>query len=76
MWWLALACIPGLYLLAALLGSLIPVNRGWKEPAQGITIYVADNGLHSDLILPDAETTLEQVREWMGNDDSFAGLLP
>lgn len=50
--WLALAAVPGLYLLAAVLGSLIPVNRGWEEPAQGITIYVADNGIHSDLILP------------------------
>lgn len=32
--------------------------------------------IDSDLILPDAETTVEQVREWMGNDESFTGLLP
>lgn len=50
--WLALAFIPALYLLAALVGSIVPVNRGWREPAQGITIYIADNGIHSDLILP------------------------
>ena len=49
---LALAAIPGLYLLAAILGGLIPVNRGWTEPAQGITIYLADNGIHADLVLP------------------------
>ena len=49
---LALAAIPALYLLAALAGSLIPVNRGWSEPGQGVTIYLASNGVHADLILP------------------------
>jgi len=49
---LALAAIPALYLLAALLGSLVPVNRGWSEPEQGVTIYLANNGVHADLILP------------------------
>lgn len=49
---LGLAAIPALYLLAALLGSLIPVNRGWSEPDQGVTIYLANNGVHADLILP------------------------
>ena len=51
-WWLLPAAIPGLYLLAALIGSLVPVNRGWSEPDQGTTIYLADNGVHADLILP------------------------
>ncbi|HVF37110.1 MAG TPA: TIGR02117 family protein [Sphingomicrobium sp.] len=49
---LALAAVPLLYLLAALVGSLVPVNRGWKEPDQGITVYLADNGVHADLLLP------------------------
>ena len=49
---LGLLAIPGLYLLAALVGSLIPVNRDWSEPAEGITIYIADNGVHADLVLP------------------------
>src|SRR3954469_3161283 len=40
----ALFAIPALYLVAALIGSLIPVNRGWTEPEQGTTIYIADNG--------------------------------
>ena len=48
----ALLAIPGLYLLAALIGSAIPVNREWTEPANGITIYIADNGVHADLIMP------------------------
>ncbi|HUE79729.1 MAG TPA: TIGR02117 family protein [Sphingomicrobium sp.] len=49
---LAVATVPALYLAAALLGSLIPVNRGWEEPDQGITIYLADNGIHADIIMP------------------------
>lgn len=48
----ALLAIPALYLLAALFGSLIPVNRGWTEAEQGTTIYLADNGIHSDIIMP------------------------
>ena len=49
---LGLAAIPVAYLVAALIGSLIPVNSSWREPEQGITIYLADNGLHADLVLP------------------------
>ena len=49
---LGLLLVPLAYLLAALLGSLIPVNADWREPAEGVTIYVADNGVHADLVLP------------------------
>ena len=49
---LLLAAIPALYLLAALVGSLIPVNRSWTEAEAGTSIYLADNGVHADLILP------------------------
>lgn len=48
----AVLALPALYLAAALAGSVIPVNRGWTEPSQGITIYVADNGIHTDIIMP------------------------
>ena len=47
-----LLALPALYLAAALAGSLIPVNRGWQEAAQGTTIYLADNGVHADIIMP------------------------
>ena len=49
---LGIAAIPLLYLLAALTGSLIPVNRAWSEPDEGTTIYLRSNGVHVDLILP------------------------
>ncbi len=47
-----LLAIPGLYLLAALAGGLISLNRGWEEPEQGVTIFLASNGVHVDLVLP------------------------
>jgi uncharacterized protein (TIGR02117 family) len=49
---LVLLAIPALYMLAALIGSLIPVNRDWQEAESGIPIYIADNGLHADVIMP------------------------
>jgi uncharacterized protein (TIGR02117 family) len=48
----ALLAAPAVYLVAALFGSLVPVNRGWTEPADGTPIYIADNGIHADIIMP------------------------
>lgn len=36
----------------------------------------ADLLIDSDLILPDADATVGEVRAWMGGDTSFPGLLP
>ena len=47
-----LLAIPTVYLGAALLGSVVPVNRGWTEAGQGPKIYIADNGIHADIIMP------------------------
>ncbi len=47
-----LLAVPLLYLGAALIGSVVPVNPDWREPDDGIAIYLADNGLHADLVLP------------------------
>jgi len=48
----AILAIPAAYMMAALAGSLVPVNRGWAEPEEGITIYLADNGIHTDIVMP------------------------
>ena len=48
----AILAIPALYLLAALIGAIIPVNRAWTEPEQGTVVYLADNGVHTDIIMP------------------------
>lgn len=49
---LGIAILPALYFLSALVGSLVPVNAGWEEPEEGITIYIANNGIHADIIMP------------------------
>jgi uncharacterized protein (TIGR02117 family) len=48
----AILAVPALYLVAALAGSLIPVNRAWREPNDGTIIYIADNGVHADIVMP------------------------
>ena len=47
-----LLAVPTLYLVAALIGSVVPVNGGWSEPGEGTIIYIADNGVHADIIMP------------------------
>lgn len=44
--------IPLLYLVGAVIGSLVPRNAGWEEPRQGIQIFVRTNGIHADIVLP------------------------
>lgn len=48
----AILAIPAAYLLAALFGSLLSVNSGWNEADAGTTVYLADNGIHADIIMP------------------------
>jgi uncharacterized protein (TIGR02117 family) len=48
----ALAAIPFLYLIAALLGGLMPANPGWQQPERGITIFVQTNGVHTWIAVP------------------------
>lgn len=37
---------------AGWIGGLVPANGGWQEPAQGIRIYVEDNGIHTGIVVP------------------------
>jgi uncharacterized protein (TIGR02117 family) len=41
-----------LYVLAALVGALVPRNAGWQEPPEGVLIWVRTNGVHADVVLP------------------------
>jgi hypothetical protein len=43
----------GLYLAAAGLLSQLAVNANWREPPQGITIFIQTNGVHTGIVLPD-----------------------
>jgi uncharacterized protein (TIGR02117 family) len=44
--------IPLLYLVAALLGAVIPRNSASQQSSGEIVIFVRSNGVHSDLVLP------------------------
>ncbi|MEI9926457.1 MAG: TIGR02117 family protein [Sphingomonas sp.] len=39
-------------ILAIAIGGAIPVNADWRQASAGVRIYVADNGVHTDLVLP------------------------
>lgn len=54
-WLCALGGVAGLiasYALAALVLGLMPVNRSFVEPADGVEIFVFTNGVHAGLALP------------------------
>lgn len=48
-----LMVIAGYGVVAAVLGWW-PVNRGWRQPATGVRIYVVDNGIHTGIVVPAA----------------------
>jgi len=41
-----------LFALAGWIGSSIPRNGDWQEPADGVVIMVGTNGVHTELVLP------------------------
>lgn len=48
----ALAAAIGLFFLTAWIGSAIPRNGAWQEPATGVTIMVETNGVHTAIVMP------------------------
>lgn len=40
------------YAAAGMVGGAIPANAAWRAPAQGVTIYVESNGVHTGIIVP------------------------
>src|SRR5204863_5100703 len=47
-----LALVVVLFALAGWIGSSIPRNGDWREPAEGVEIMVGTNGVHTELVLP------------------------
>jgi uncharacterized protein (TIGR02117 family) len=41
-----------LLLLPLLLGTCVPVNRQFRQPADGIPVFVVSNGFHTDVVFP------------------------
>jgi len=74
---LALGTALLLYLAAAGAGSLIPRNASWEEPADGVLLFVRNNGIHVDLVLPASAAGIDLYRLVppgdVGNPDQAAG---
>ncbi|WP_260482678.1 TIGR02117 family protein [Sphingomicrobium flavum] len=65
---LVLLAIPLIYLLFAGIGSLIPMNSDWEEPDEGVTIYIANNGVHLDLVVPTRVQGLDWSKDFLPTD--------
>lgn len=40
------------YALAGMIGGVLPTNRHWTPPQQGVTIWVESNGVHTGIVMP------------------------
>ena len=64
--WLALAI--GLFMLAGWLGSSIPRNASWREPARGVEIMLETNGVHTAIVMPLATRYKDWRRDFPAAD--------
>ncbi len=54
-----IAALPLAYFLAVLILGAIPANFGWREPDQGVTIFVRTNGVHTWIMMPKVSRTMD-----------------
>jgi len=55
-----------LYLIVALILTLIPVNSSFNESREGTTVYVISNGVHINLIIP----SINNQYDWTNQFDT------
>lgn len=48
------------YFVAAWIGSAIPRNADWQQPADGVEIMVETNGIHTGIVMP----VISEVIDW------------
>lgn len=51
------------YFLAVGVLGIIPVNAGFKPQPGGVRVYVINNGVHSDIVLPARSDAMDWTRE-------------
>lgn len=51
------------FILLMMTGTLVPINRDFRQTAGGIPIFVVSNGLHTDVVLPLREARTGQ--DWL-----------
>ncbi|WP_332908738.1 TIGR02117 family protein [Sphingomonas mollis] len=49
---LAIGGVLAAYLVAGAIGGAIPINRDWRPAADGVTIFIETNGIHTGIIVP------------------------
>jgi uncharacterized protein (TIGR02117 family) len=54
-----IAAIPVLYLLTAVVLGAVPANVAFVQPAQGITIFVRSNGVHTWIVMPKVSAEMD-----------------
>ena len=59
-----LAALPLGYFLAALVLGAIPANADWKEPKEGVTIFLRTNGVHTWIMVPKVTPEMDW-RPWV-----------
>ena len=67
-----LALVVAGYPLAAWIGSSVPQNTGWREPAEGVEIMVSTNGTHTGIVMP----IVTPHKDWRENFPSAANPTP
>ena len=51
--------LPFAYLLGALLLGALPANVAWREPPQGVTIFLRTNGVHTWIVVPKVNALMD-----------------
>src|ERR1700741_5312084 len=47
-----MVAIPIGYFVVGVILSAVPANVAWRQPEQGITIYIRSNGIHTWIVMP------------------------
>ena len=48
----AVALLIAGYATAGLIGGALPANAGWRQPPDGVVIFVQSNGVHTGIVVP------------------------
>lgn len=64
----ALTLILALFLLAAWIGSSIPRNSDWQEPASGVEIMIETNDVHTSIVMPLVNAQKDWREEFPADD--------
>lgn len=56
----ALTTLAVLFLLGAWIGSSVPRNSDWEEPAEGVEIMIETNGIHTGIVMP----LVTLIKDW------------